>query len=106
MAHPADEPQVSHLRLRPAASDVDPAVIAEAEQHEMSLARKALPQAPDAVHRYYAGVLNGSVIHELSVLRSLGLALPQEWSASVFPEIGEGKPASLLASAAVGEMRV
>lgn len=106
VAHPADEPQVSHLRMSPPPRDADPAQIAAAESYETDRAVEALGEAagPDLL-RYYAGVLNGSVIHEFSLLRGLGLALPEVWTATVFPRFDGPEPACLLAEATVGDAR-
>ncbi len=105
VAHPADAPQISHLRMSPPPRDADLTKIAEAETYELDRAREALPGAGAELLQYYAGVLNGSVIHEFSLLRALGLELPSSWDASVFPELGGDAPACLLAQAAVGDAR-
>jgi predicted dehydrogenase len=101
VAHPADEPQVAHLRMGPAPRDADPAAIAEAVASDLERAREALPGADDAVQQYYMNVLNGSVIHEFSLLRALGLALPAEWDATSVTPLDGPIPASLRASANV-----
>lgn len=102
VAHPADEPQVAHLRMIVAPNDADPAAIDEAVAYDLARAREALPGADDLVLKYYMNVLNGSVIHELSLLRVLGLDLPTEWDAvNVTPFDGPGA-ASLRASANLG----
>ncbi len=106
VSHPADEPQVAHLRMTPPPRDADPAEIAAAEAYEADRAVEALgAEAGPELLRYYAGVLNGSVIHEFSLLRGLGLALPESWTATVFPRLDGPEPACLLAEAAVGDAR-
>ncbi len=99
IAHPADEPQVAHLRMRPTTPDVDPAYIAAANRAEEAEVARALPSASDTVRAYYRNVLNGSVIHEFSLLRALGLPLPQAWQAEAFPSLDGDAPACLLATA-------
>lgn len=101
VAHPADEPQVAHLRLGAAPHDADPAKIAEAVAHDKARAAEALPGADDATLAYYSNVLNGSVIHEFSLLRALGLELPTSWGARVLGPLGAPQPPSLLAHAQV-----
>jgi predicted dehydrogenase len=105
VAHPADLPQIAHLRMQPAPRDADIAEIERAEAAEIANSRRALPGASDDLLEYYRNVLNGSVIHEFSLLRALGLALPARWTAQVFPELGGSEPACLLAEAAVGDAR-
>lgn len=103
VAHPADDPQVSHLRLGAPPHDADSAAIAEAVAHDRARAAEALPGADDAMLAYYANVLNGSVIHEFSLLRALGLELPDSWAAQTLAPIDGAEPPSLLAHARVGD---
>jgi predicted dehydrogenase len=104
--HPADEPQVDHLRLAPAARDADPAALREAQTYEAVRTAEALGDVPEELGRYYRDVLNGSVIHELSVLRALGLTLPDRFEHAELwpgPISGGGEPPCLLATAALGQ---
>lgn len=101
VAHPADDPQVSHLRMGPPPEDADPAVIADAIEYDRARAAAALPGASPELLSYYTDVLNGSVIHEISLLRALNLPLPQQWSARTVTPLGGAEPASLLATAQV-----
>ena len=103
--HPADAPQVAHLRMRPALPDADPERIRLDDAAESAEVAAVLPDVPAGVRRYYRNVLNGSVIHELSLLRGLGLALPTRWDAEVFPALDGDEPGSLLATGAVGGTR-
>ena len=96
--HPADDPQVAHLRLRPLRPDVDPALLAAANEAEEAEVLRALPEAPPALRAYYRNVLNGSVVHEFSLLRALGLPVPDAWTAEVFPALDGPEPACLLAT--------
>jgi predicted dehydrogenase len=105
VAHPDDLPQVGHLRMSPPNPDADASEIDSAVAHEEEQSRRALPGASDALLRYYRDVLNGSVVHEFSLLRGLGLELPVEWSAEAFPTLDGPGPASLLATGAVGTAR-
>lgn len=101
VAHPADDPQVAHLRLSAPPADADQGAIDAAVAADLERAREALPGADDAVLRYYTNVLNGSVIHELSVLRALGIDVPQRWDARAVTALDGTEPASLRASATV-----
>lgn len=103
VAHPADEPQVSHLRLGAVPRDADMESIDRAVAYDRARAAEALPGASDAMLAYYSNVLNGSVIHEFSLLRALGLELPQKWEARLLSPIDGTEPPSLLAHAQVGE---
>ncbi|MFV0429007.1 MAG: Gfo/Idh/MocA family protein [Arachnia sp.] len=101
VSHPADDPQIAHLRLPEPPADADPGVIAAAVDYDRARAAEALPGADDAVLDYYMNVLNGSVIHEFSLLRAVGLSLPAQWDASVVTPLEGPEPASLLATATV-----
>lgn len=104
--HPADEPQISHLRMEPAPRDADPAAIAEAVASDAARAEEALPGADASLRAYYANVLNGSVIHELSLLRAMGIPFPDRWTSEVITPIDGDAPASLLATGLAGETAV
>ncbi|MFJ6215150.1 Gfo/Idh/MocA family protein [Streptomyces sp. NPDC092296] len=102
--HPADEPQVEHLRMAPPADDADTSVIAEAISYEAARTVDALGDVPAELGRYYRDVLNGSVIHELSVLRALGFTLPTAFdTAQLWPWPVQGEPPCLLATAPLGD---
>lgn len=105
VSHPDDRPQTVHLRMAPPAGDGDAAEIRRADAYEHEQARVALGDAPPEIIGYYRSTLSGSVVHELSLLRALGLPLPTEWKAEVFPPLGGPSPSSLLATAAVGDIR-
>ncbi|MFE2045160.1 Gfo/Idh/MocA family protein [Streptomyces sp. NPDC059477] len=102
--HPADEPQVEHLRMTRPADDADPSVIEEARAYEAARTTEALGEVPAALAGYYRDVLNGSVIHELSVLRALGFTLPTAFdSAELWPWPVAGEPPCLLATGDLGD---
>jgi predicted dehydrogenase len=79
--HPADAPQYEHVDLRRAddtggaASDADSA-------YAFDRTSEALPDAPPALRRLYWNPLLGSVSHEMSLLRALGIALPTRFQAA------------------------
>ena len=105
VSHPDDFPQIQHLRMTPPIRDTDPERIRLANEYENRMSRIALGDASDSLLRYYRDVLNGSVVHELSMLRAVGLPVPTEWVAEAFPTLDGPEPASLLATAKVGDSR-
>ncbi|MGA4538762.1 Gfo/Idh/MocA family protein [Uniformispora flossi] len=101
--HPADEPQVEHLRMATPADDADMSVVEAAMAYEAERTAEALGDVPAELARYYRDVLNGSVIHELSVLRALGFTLPDTFeTAELWPWPVDGEPPCLLATAPLG----
>lgn len=79
--HPADAPQFEHHRLR-RGSDVDAAAIAAADTYELERTAEALGDAPLGIRELYRLPLLGSVCHELSLLRALGIPLPASFEAA------------------------
>lgn len=51
-------------------------------------------------------MLNGSVIHEFSLMRAMGIELPDVWRADVVTPLDGASPASLLATGTAGETAV
>lgn len=97
--HPADAPQVAHVRMPPFA-DNDPTAVDQAHAREVADTRRAIGEVPDGTARLYRSVLAGSLIHELSILRALGFELPTAFSqAEVWPGPWSDAPPSLLATA-------
>ena len=88
-----------------AADDADQDVIDEAVVYESAQAARALPGASPELLSYYTNVLNGSVVHELSLMRALELPLPTQWQASVYPSLADSPPC-LLAHARVGDAQL
>ncbi|MFC4223514.1 Gfo/Idh/MocA family oxidoreductase [Lysinibacter cavernae] len=105
VAHPDDSPQIDHLRMAVPPRDADMAVINAANAYEDARVSEALGDAPASLANYYKNVLNGSVVHELSLIRALGLELPTEWTADAFPTLDGDAPACLLATGSVGDIR-
>jgi predicted dehydrogenase len=73
--HPTTERQSAHLGVRHGA-DVDLSVIAADQVDARALTRVALGETDPDLGRLYRDVLVGSISHELSVLRALGIGLP------------------------------
>jgi predicted dehydrogenase len=91
--HPTDECQFEHVNLLPAASP-NPEVIAAGRAYTHARNDEAVSDSAPGVRRLYADVLLGSVVHELALLRALGLDLPLSWDfASVDPPLQEVTPA-------------
>ncbi|WGD37513.1 Gfo/Idh/MocA family oxidoreductase [Lysinibacter sp. HNR] len=105
VAHPDDRPQIDHLRMAIPPRDASMDVINAANAYEDARVAEALGDAPAPLANYYKNVLNGSVVHEFSLIRALGLELPTEWSAEIFPSLEGSAPASLLATAAARDTR-
>jgi predicted dehydrogenase len=105
--HPADAPQVAHVRVQPH-DDVDPTLMDEALSREVAATERALGSAvPVPVAQLYRNLLNGSLIHELSLLRGLGFELPAEFThAELWPWPPSDSPPSLLAVAPMGGARL
>ncbi|WP_405609001.1 Gfo/Idh/MocA family protein [Streptomyces sp. NBC_01508] len=102
--HPADEPQVEHLRMSRPADDADMSVVEDDLAYEAERTAEAVGEIPAPLAAYYRDVLNGSVIHELSVLRALGFTLPTAFdSAELWPWPVEGEPPCLLATGDLGD---
>jgi predicted dehydrogenase len=100
--HPADAPQVAHLRLV-RYDDVDPEVMDRHREQEENRTAAALGTVPGTLGRFYRDVLCGSVVHELSVLRALGTELPRRFEhVTVWPWPWEKEPPCLLAVGSLG----
>lgn len=97
VSHPADAPQIAHLRLKPPVGDADPKEIQRANRYEMEQTEIALPGAPEILRAFYKNIIHGSLIHETSMLRGLGFDLPTTWRAEVFPKLSGSTPSSILA---------
>lgn len=70
--HPADAAQLNFARLRPAATDVDEAVLAAASKPTKTAIEAAIGGAPGKdLDRFYPNVVLGSVIHDIALLRYL-----------------------------------
>lgn len=83
--HPADAPQFEHHRLA-RGSDVDEAPIAAADAYELERTQEALGEVPRGIMELYRLPLLGSICHELSLLRALGIGLPTRFeSARAWP---------------------
>lgn len=69
--HPSSESQLAHAHLLPPPDDIDSATLALPRQSSSELEAHALGPAAPALGRLYSGILLGSVVHELAVVRAV-----------------------------------
>lgn len=102
--HPTDECQFEHVNLIPAASP-DPAVVQAGCSYTEARNDDAMGDSALGVRLLYSDVLLGSVVHEMALLRALGLGLPQTWDfVSVDPPIGEERASEPPRIMAIGQL--
>ncbi|MFM1966241.1 MAG: hypothetical protein RL134_1966 [Actinomycetota bacterium] len=90
--HPTDECQFEHVTLLPA-RDPDAGVVAAGQAYTEARNEEAIGGSALGVRALYANVLLGSVVHEMALLRALGLGLPQSWDfVSIDPPLGDTAP--------------
>ena len=73
--HPTDECQFEHVSLLPADSP-DPGVVSAGATYTDARNEEAVGGSALGVRALYNNVLMGSVVHEVALLRALGLGLP------------------------------
>jgi myo-inositol 2-dehydrogenase/D-chiro-inositol 1-dehydrogenase len=69
--HPSSESQLAHSHLLPPPDDVDAAVIARLRERSAELERDALGPAATTLGSLYSGILLGSIVHDLAVVRAV-----------------------------------
>jgi predicted dehydrogenase len=69
--HPSSESQLAHAHLLPPPDDVDPATLARLRERSGELEAEALGPAAGTLGRLYSGILLGSIVHELAVVRAI-----------------------------------
>lgn len=69
--HPSSESQLAHAHLLPPAADIDAGALALHRQNAIELETQAIGAAAPALGRLYSGILLGSVVHELAVVRAV-----------------------------------
>ena len=93
--HPTSASQLRFAHLLPPPADVDPAVIGALRRATDDLVRAAIGPAADELGDLYGGILLGSVVHELSVIRAVsGDVAAIDWADAWGWEGGE--PGSIL----------
>ena len=102
--HPTDECQFEHVGLIPA-DDPDPGAVAAGRAYTDARNDEAMGDSALGVRLLYSDVLLGSVIHELALLRALGLGLPASWDfVSVDPPLGEARAPEPPRIMAIGQL--
>lgn len=87
--HPTDECQFEHVQLIPASSP-EPHVVQAGSDYTEARNDEAVGDSALGVRLLYSDVLLGSVIHEMALMRALGLGLPHSWDfVSVDPALGD-----------------
>jgi predicted dehydrogenase len=102
--HPSDSVQTPHLRLSPRGPLPPPAAEAArvADAYDRERVREAIGDVPPEWQRLYRNVLCGSVLHEMSLLRAVGIGLPESFEhADVYPWPAEDGPPSITATASL-----
>jgi predicted dehydrogenase len=69
--HPSSESQLAHAHLLPPADDIDPATLARLRKGTGRLETEALGPAAATLGSLYSGILLGSIVHELAVVRAI-----------------------------------
>ncbi len=69
--HPSDTSQLAHLALLPAPTDLPAASARESDEQLHELREQALGAAADELGPLYSGVLLGSIVHDLAMVRAL-----------------------------------
>lgn len=94
--HPSSAAQLAFAGTFPLPEDVDPAVLADLMEAEGSALERALGAAPPEVRSLYSGVVLGSVVHDLSLIRMFAGSPVSVDSVDVWPD--DVRPGSLTAS--------
>jgi hypothetical protein len=69
--HPSSESQLAHAHLLPPPDDIDPATLARLRERSGQLEVEALGPAAATLGSLYSGILLGSIVHELAVVRAV-----------------------------------
>jgi myo-inositol 2-dehydrogenase / D-chiro-inositol 1-dehydrogenase len=69
--HPSSESQLAHAHLLPPPEDIDPATLAGLRARSSELDAEALGAAAPSLGPLYSGILLGSIVHELAVVRAI-----------------------------------
>jgi predicted dehydrogenase len=100
--HPTAARQLAFAELPPPADDIPAEVLSASIAAWEALSREALGDAPPALRRLYTDILLGSVIHDLAVIRALGLPRPAIDAARTWPDAAW--PPSIEISGRVGDV--
>jgi predicted dehydrogenase len=100
--HPTSASQLAFAHLLPPPRDVDPVILGSLRAATDDLVRDAIGPAIEAMGELYAGILLGSVVHELSVIRAVAgdivaIDWADQWAAT------DDEPGSLLIVGRLGD---
>ena len=102
--HPTDECQFEHVQLIPASSP-EPHVVQAGRDYTEARNDEAVGDSALGVRLLYSEVLLGSVIHEMALLRALGLGLPHSWDfVSVDPALSDKRASEPPRIMAIGQL--
>ena len=88
--HPTSAAQLAHARLLPPAGDVAADVIAGLNAEDDRLCSVALGAAAESIGALYSGILLGSVVHDLAIIRAfagdpVGIDAVDVWPEDAWP---------------------
>lgn len=88
--HPTSEAQLAHARLLPPAGDVPTEVIGALQAEDDRLRSVALGAAAESIGRLYSGILLGSIVHDLAIIRAfagdpVGIDAVDVWPDEAWP---------------------
>ncbi len=69
--HPSSESQLAHAHLLPPPDDIDPTTSARLREASRGLEAEAIGPAAGELGPLYSGILLGSIVHELAVIRAV-----------------------------------
>lgn len=102
--HPNDDVQFAHVALQQF-GDADAGVVARGTERNRAEVAEALGETVPGVRAVYENVLLGSVVHEASLLRALGLGLPDRLDfVDIDPPLTDPAPARPPRILAVGRL--
>ncbi|HEY9470923.1 MAG TPA: Gfo/Idh/MocA family oxidoreductase [Propionibacteriaceae bacterium] len=100
--HPSPQAQLAYANLRPPARDIDPAALAEGQASSLRALTAALgPDVPRGFSDLYANVILGSLIHDISLVRSLMGSIKDIDDVTLWAE--QDQPGSLEVSGTISE---
>lgn len=100
--HPSPQAQLAYANLRPPARDIDPGALAEVMASSDRALNVALgPDVPRSFSDLYANVILGSLIHDISLVRSLMGAIKDIDDVRLWAE--QDQPGSLEVSGTISE---
>ena len=100
--HPSGPSQLSYANLRPPAQDIDPSVLESLRSADDDVTRTALgADTPASFRALYSQVLAGSLIHDISLVRSLFGSVTGIDEARIWAE--QDEPGSIEIGGTIGE---